>query len=331
MNRSVGIGIFLMMTLLCGCSRSSKDTCALVLSCPTPYYEEIARGFSEEMESMGRKALIQTPNEMSITEQYRILQSLQKEDLAGLAILPNSFSSLNDMTSAFVAEGIPVAAADSGMNTEGIFLEIFALNYEETAGALLEYAAAYLEGEGQIALLSTTNQEPASESMINEIRSILETGAYPGILLAEIAYGNNNAERCRAKMEHLNDNYPDLDLVLCLSSETTLSAAAYITEMGLQDSLHVAGYGLPEEMDPYLGEAVPFYYTYDPEKLGRLTALVLEYAIRTEGPCKTGDRIVFEDFGAFDVFGYSGLYEVEEGNKVYPGIIMENQVTWVGL
>lgn len=325
MRKLMAVGILLGAVLLWGCARE-ENKYGLILNCNTPYYEAVAKGFTEAALLNGSQALIEMPDEMSIDRQYQMLLDMRQKSLKGLAISANSPSSLNEILSGYEEEGIPVVAVDSSVNTADITLEVLAADNRKTARQLLEKASEYLGGEGQFAVISTTSQEANAEGMIKEIRAQLEAGNYPGLLLTEVAYGNNDKERCREKTRHLHRTYPDLKMILTLSSQATVGAAEFIEDSDNEESLKAAGFGLPEELEGH-GRSVPFYYTYNPEELGKLAFHILSQG--TDTKYVKGEKLEIDGMAQYTVMEYGNVYWLKERTTdSYPCIFMTDEVEW---
>lgn len=274
--RAFLITVIMSLFVLTGCGKEGqKKRFAIIPSDNGSYNNEIVAGFQKTIEEAGGEVMVEIPQNITAEAQVSVLQKIEKKDADCVVISGNAELALQEEIKRLSGLGIPVVAFDEMITSDDLSMQIFPVKLLGIGEEFLETVQEGMNGaSSQIAVLSSNSFQYNESRYVREIRSLLEAGSYPGIMLTEIAYGNNNAEKCREKVAHLTAAYPDLNYIICLTPAATLAASQYITDQGLKEQISVVGIGMPSEMLDYVGEGnvCRKLLYWEPVKMGSLTA-----------------------------------------------------------
>lgn len=265
----------------------SQPVYAIVLKSEgNPYFESITSGFTGVIEENGGAVVVRAPDNTRPESQISLVNQLVSEKADCIAIAANSEDALQTVLGMAMERGISVLSFDSSVNPESRMLHVNQADGESVASALMEAANEITGGEGQIAILSTTNQAHNQNTWISWMRHILEEGTYPGLVLADIVYGKDEYEASYDKTEYLIGQYPDLACIIAPTAAGIPAVAAAISDSGKADTLKATGLGMPSDMYKYIGgdAACPSMFLWNPADVGRLTAysaIALEQGVIT--------------------------------------------------
>ena len=151
-----------------------------------PYFKVIIDGFLEVIEGNGDVVIVKEPEAATPEEQINIINQLISENVDCIAIAGNSEDALQSSLTNAMEKGIKVISFDSAVNKDSRLLHVNQADGEQVGKALAEAANEITGGEGQIAILSTTNQAHNQNTWIKWMREELEEGVYPGLALVDI-------------------------------------------------------------------------------------------------------------------------------------------------
>jgi len=253
---------------------SGKKFAIVVKSQGNSYFERIIEGFCAVVESQGGTPVVRGPSHATAEEQIRIINTLVSDKVDSIAIATNSESAVAPMLHKAISQGIKVISFDSAAEVSSRALHVNQANAQLIAKALMDAAADITGGSGQIAIMSTTNQATNQNKWISEMRGLLEAGAYPGLMLVSIAYGEDDYHVTYGKTQELIDAYPDLALIIAPTAAGIPAVAECIISNGLEQRIKVTGLGMPSRMAEYIGldRVCPYMFLWDLDEVGKLTA-----------------------------------------------------------
>lgn len=313
MRRQISLCGFLIITILSlavltGCSQEGqKKRFIIIPSDDGSYSSEMVAGFQKNIEAAGGEVTVEIPKNITAEAQVSVLQKIEKEDADCVVISGNAELALQEEIQRLCSLDIPVVAFNEMITSEDLSIQIFPVKLLGIGKEFLETIQKQRSSESsetcQIAVLSSNSFQYNESRYVREIRSLLEAGEYPQIMLTEIAYGNNNADKCREKVRHLTETYPDLDYVICLTPAATLAASEFVTEQGLKEEVGVVGIGMPSEMLDYVGEekACKKLLYWEPVKLGALAAQAAMAVESNTWKPEIGDTLKTTEYGEFRV------------------------------
>ena len=314
--------VFLLpVTLSAGCSNSAQDDLplsgkkfAIVAKIEgNSYFETIIKGFSAVIESQGGIPVVKAPSQATADGQITIINSLISDRVDSIAIATNSKSATAPPLSRAMEQDIKVLSFDSAAEPSSRALHINQADAQQISRVLMDAAADITGGNGQIAIMSTTNQAHNQNTWIDGMRALLETGEYPGLMLIHIVYGEDDYQTTYEKTQYLIDNYPELSLIIAPTAAGIPAVAACITSNRLDHRLKVTGLGMPSQMAEFIGndKVCPFMFLWDLEELGKLTAYVAIALVDGTITGAIGERLYAGEMGEYfvtaDPFGGSEI------------------------
>ena len=267
----------LTLVLILGCQRVplyDKRYAIVVKSEGNRYFERIVEGFCVTVELQGGIPIVKEPSQATAEEQIRIINDLVSMKVDCIAIAANSESAVAPALQRAIEQGIKVISFDSATEPSSRALHVNQADVGLIAKALLDAAADITGGNGQIAIMSTTNQASNQNAWISEMRRLLEDGAYPGLMLVNIVYGEDDYQSTYKKTQYLIDTYPGLALIIAPTAAGIPAVAECIINNGLEHIIKVTGLGMPSQMAKYIGydRVCPYMFLWDLDKVGKLTA-----------------------------------------------------------
>lgn len=324
----------LLLCLLTGCTAQPPDepgavqtqetvfTYALVVkSLENPYMTTMYSGFQQACLELGAVPHLLGPAADGEPSQPDILAALMEEEIDAIAIAANDMDEVSPMLREALARDIPVISLDSMAKPDERRVHIQQASPEMIGRVLIQACVQMLDGEGEFAILTTTDAMPNQASWVQWMLRELSDNpdAYAGMTLVEIAYGldehNASAEAVRALLAA----YPDLGVIIAPTSVGMQAAAEEIKKAGAPVKL--TGLGLPSVMEPYIMEGIcPWMYLWNPSEVGYLAAwamdALVEGALRGEPDeiltaGTLGDKVVTqsEDGGTEIVLGNPMVFD----------------------
>jgi len=318
---AVAVVAFLLITFFTGCRSngngdlplSGKRIAIVVKIGGNSYFETIVKGFSAVIEAYGGIPVVREPSQASAEEQINMVNSLISDRVDGIAIATNSESATAPVLQRALGQGIQVLSFDAAAEPSSRALHINQADAEKIAKVLMEAANDITGGSGQIAIMSTTNQAHNQNTWIDGMRRLLEAGEYPGLILVNIVYGEDDYDMTYEKTQYLIDNYPELALIIAPTAAGIPAVAACITNNGLDHRIKVTGLGMPSQMAEFIGydRVCPYMFLWDLEELGKLTAYAAIALINGTITGEVGEVLSAGEMGEYritrDPFGGSEI------------------------
>ena len=264
----------------CGATQQSdlpllgKKFAIVVKSQGNQYFDAIVNAFCPLIEAQGGTLIIKEPAHPTAEAQITIINELISDNVDCIAIAANSESAIGPALQKAMAQGIAVLSFDSAVSASVRALHVNQADSQRIAQELMAAANDIAGGQGQIAIMSTTNQANNQNIWIDEMRALLEDGEYPGLTLVNIVYGEDDYDITYEKTQFLIDNYPNLSLIIAPTAAGIPAVAECITNNSMEKQIKVTGLGLPSQMAEYIGpdKVCPYMFLWDLEAVGKLTA-----------------------------------------------------------
>ena len=265
------------------------------------YFETVIRGFCAVIESQGGTLIVKAPSQASAEGQITIINSLISDKVDLIAIATNSESATAPALQKAMEQNIKVLSFDSAAAPSSRALHINQADAQRIARALMDAAEDITGGGGQIAIMSTTNQAHNQNTWIYEMRALLETGVYPGLLLINIVYGEDDYRKTYEKTQYLIDTFPELALIIAPTAAGIPAVAACITDNGLAGRIKVTGLGMPSQMAEFIGwdKVCPYMFLWDLDEVGKLTAYAAIALVNGTITGAAGERLPAGDMGEY--------------------------------
>ena len=294
--------IFCCLPLLTACAADEKlnfqappaeaageKTLALVVKdMDNPYMINMADGFAEVCEQQGYSSVISGPTD-GIAQTSEI-EKLIAMNVSGIAIAANDADEASEALQHALRSGIPVVSLDSVIKPEDRIVHIQQAPPEIVGRVLIQAAKLIMNGEGQFAILTTTEMAPNQASWLRWMLTELEENQeqYDGMELVDIVYGLDEPEASTEKTEQLLTDYPDLKVIIAPTCVGMKAAADTIQR--LDSRVKLTGLGLPSDMESAIMSGIcPWMYLWNPADLASLAAYTLIALDREEISGETGE------------------------------------------
>ncbi|MCF0133116.1 MAG: substrate-binding domain-containing protein [Blautia sp.] len=285
------------------------------------FFEIAAASFVEAGEAEGAEVSVVYPETATADAQIKVLDNLISQQPDAICIAANDVNALQAKLEEAMDEGIKVASFDSAPNADSRQIFINQAGTQAVGQALLDACYDLAGGEGQYAILSATSQAANQNAWIDAMKAIAESDEkYSTIELVEVAYGDDEPQKSTDQTAALLEKYPDLKVICAPTTVGIAAAAKYLQDNG--SACKLTGLGLPSEMVEYTGDddahSCPYFYLWDMQGLGKLSALTTIALINEEITGAEG-----ETFTAGDLGDYTITVADDGGTEVVLGLPLE--------
>ena len=279
-------------------SADGKKIALVGKSAGNAFFEIAAKSFVETAEAEGATVDTVYPEAATADAQIKVLDNLISQDYDAICISANDVNALQAKLQEAMDEGIKISCFDSATNPDSRQIFINQAGTVAVGQALLDACLDISGGEGQFAILSATSQAANQNAWIDAMKKIMEE------------------DDKYSKLE----KYPDLKVICAPTTVGIAAAAKYLQDNG--SACKLTGLGLPSEMLEYTGaddeHSCPYFYLWDMQGLGKLSALTTIALINDE---ITG--AVDETFTAGDLGDYTITAADDGGTEVVLGAPLE--------
>ncbi len=284
MKRMVLAAILCLMIALSGCQPAAErqpETTPETETMPmfalvvkdkvNPYMQVMYAGFSKACEEIGATPVLAGPDENGLPKQEDSILALVDEGVAAICVAANNRDEISGALQTALERGVVVVSLDSAVYPENRMLHIEQAPADVIGRVLIQAGNSILKGKGEFVILTTTKDAPNQMSWLTWMEKELadQPEAYADMRLRDIAYGEDDYTTSYRITQELMESYPDLDLIIAITSVGLLAAADAIEDAG--SDVKVTGLGLPSDMQPYIISGVcPWMYLWNPSDLGYL-------------------------------------------------------------
>lgn len=300
----------------------SKVYALIVKSIENPYMATMYDGFRAGCEELGIVPVLAGPGASGTPSQVDVILDLMERNVDAIAIASNDMDEVSPMLQKAKQCGIPVVSLDSMVKPEDRIVHIQQASPEMIGRVLIQACAQIIDGEGEFAILTTTDSMPNQARwvalMLQELSDHPEQ--YEKMKLVEIAYGLDEAAPSAAEAVRLLETYPNLKIIIAPTVVGMRAAAEQIKRLG--SAVLVTGLGLPSEMEKYITSGIcPWMYLWNPAEVGYLAAHTVDALVRGEihgdpgeilSAGTLGKKVVTqsEDGGIEIVLGYPKVFDM---------------------
>ena len=293
----------LMTSALAG-TADGKKLALVGKSAGNAFFEIAAASFVEAAESEGATVDVVYPETATADAQIKVLDNLISQAPDAICISANDVNALQSVLEEAMEAGIKVSSFDSAPNPASRQVFVNQAGTVAVGQALIDAVYDMAGGEGQWAILSATSQATNQNAWIDAMKKLAEDEKYAGLELVEVAYGDDEPQKSTDQTQALLDNYPDLK-VICAPTTVGIMAAAKLVQDKEDCNVKITGLGLPSEMLEYTGaddaHSCPYFYLWDMQLLGKLSAYATIALINGDITGAEGDSFSVEGLGDFTV------------------------------
>ena len=268
------------------------------------FFEIAAEAFVAEAEAQGATVDVVYPETATADAQIKVLDNLISQQPDAICIAANDVNALQAKLEEAMDAGIKVSSFDSAPNKDSRQIFVNQAGTVAVGQALLDACYDLTGGEGQYAILSATSQASNQNAWIDAMKTIAEGDEkYANLELVEVAYGDDEPQKSTDQTAALLEKYPDLKVICAPTTVGIAAAAKYLQDNG--SSVKLTGLGLPSEMVEYTGDddahSCPYFYLWDMQGLGKLSALSTLALIKGDITGAEGETFTAGDMGEYTI------------------------------
>ncbi|MFW2503346.1 substrate-binding domain-containing protein [Clostridium diolis] len=287
---SICISSILGVSLIAGCAGKSnsdgingqsKDNSNITYAfvgkeAQNPYMRKVYEGFEKSCKENGATSIYKSPEEATTEKQIEIINQLIKQNVSGIAIAANDANALHPVLKEAMEAGIKVVSLDSPVNGDSRETHIQQADPEKIGRGLIQAAYEMVNGNGDIAVLSTTEQAANQNLWIKWMEKEIEEHPekYAKTPLVKVEYGEDDSVKSALKTQDILTSTNSK--VIIAPTTVGMLAAAKVLKDKHSDVL-LTGLGLPSEMAPFIEDgACPWIYLWNPVDMGYLAGYTLD-------------------------------------------------------
>ena len=287
-----------------GDSAKGKKIALVGKAAGNAFFEIAAKSFQETVEAEGGEVQVVYPETATADAQIKVLDNLISQDFDAICISANDVNALQAKLEEAMDEGIKVSSFDSAPNKDSREIFVNQAGTKEVAQALMDAVLDISGGEGQFAILSATSQSANQNAWIDAMKTIMEgDDKYSKLELVDVVYGDDEPQKSTDQTAALLQNYKDLKVICAPTTVGIAAAAKYLQDNGSECKL--TGLGLPSEMQEYTGDdadhSCPYFYLWDMQGLGKLSALTTIALINGDITGAKDDKFTAGDLGDYTI------------------------------
>jgi len=176
-------------------------------------YEVITQNAEETAKDHNIKLLVQAPDEANLEQQIRIMETMIKQKLDGIAIDPVDAKALIPVINKAVASGIPVVCFESDSPGSDRLSFIGADNFE-TGITMGKAVSRLLKGRGMILVEAGMSQMYGLSQRLDGLLHYLKTETTIDVL--EVRFNEGSETRATVELEEMIDAHPHFNAFIGL-------------------------------------------------------------------------------------------------------------------
>lgn len=215
-----------------GASDDADKVIAIHQPAYAPYCTSIVDGATEVLEEAGYEVKV-TYGDLTSDGQLSDIEDFISLDVDALIVFPWDTSAILASLNACQDAGIPVFVVDNPVDYTDLVVSQVATDNYEAGVANAEQLIADLDGEGQIVVLDT----PENNSSLLRANGFCDTLEEEAPDIEIVAQQNYNADQTTAMsiMEDVLQVYPDIDAVFTCNEDGAFGAVAALVAANLTD------------------------------------------------------------------------------------------------
>ena len=237
-----------------------------------PYMKKAYEGFEAACREIGAEPMFRGPDVATPEWQIEIIDRLAEEGVDLISVTANDADALYPALHGAMEKGIKVISFDSAVNKDSRLVHVQQANPEQIGRVLAQAAYEMVEGEGGIAVLSTTSQATNQNLWIEWMKAELSenAGKYAKTPLITIVYGEDEPVKSTSVTRQLLSD-PKIKVIVAPTAVGMAAAGKCLSDNG--STVLLTGLGMPSAMGEYIESGVcPWMYLWNPVDLGYLAA-----------------------------------------------------------
>ena len=237
-----------------------------------PYMKKAYEGFEAACREIGAEPVFRGPDVATPEWQIEIIDRLAEEGVGLISVTANDADALYPALHSAMEKGIKVISFDSAVNKDSRLVHVQQANPEQIGRVLVQAAYEMVDGEGGIAVLSTTSQATNQNLWIEWMKTELRENEqkYAATPLITIVYGEDEPVKSASVTRQLLRD-PDIKVIIAPTAVGMVAAGKCLHDNN--SNVMLTGLGMPSAMGEYIENGVcPWMYLWNPVDLGYLTA-----------------------------------------------------------
>jgi rhamnose transport system substrate-binding protein len=277
-----------------------------------PYMTTVRDGMQKAADELGQgdEIIYTSPSEATGAAQIPFVQQLISSDVDVIAIAGSDLDSAKAELENARERGIDVIAFDSDVATDARTLFINQAESSVLGTKMLDSMNELLGGEGQFAILSSTQTAVNQNAWIANMEERLAAGEFPGLELVGVAYGEEKADLSATRAVELVTQYPDLGGIIIPAGISLPAAATALSDSGDLGDVKLTGLAPATLISEFIKTGDVQDIWWNVTDLGYLSM----YAAKAVSQCGVDGTV-----GTMFDGGALGEYEVGENGEVILG------------
>lgn len=265
------------------------------------YFAATQQGAEQAVEEIGNIRFIHRgPTTASVNEQIQLIENFVTSGVDVIAIASNDPSAVAPALQSAMDAGVLVVTFDADADARDIFVN--QTTFEGFGEALVDDMVAQVGEDARTAIVTSSLTAPNQNAWIDAMRAHIEEN-YPNLEIVDIRPSEEDQQLAFQVTQDLLNVYPDLDGIFALSSVAFPGAAEAVQQADMAGEVAVVGASTPQQMRPFMEAGViESVVLWNPVDLGYLT-IYTAYEAATEGlevgdtfeAGRIGEREVRED------------------------------------
>jgi rhamnose transport system substrate-binding protein len=255
----------------------------------------------------GDEVVYTSPSEATGAAQIPFVQQLISQKVDVIAISGSDLDGAKAELQQAREAGIKVLSYDSDVASDARSLFINQAATEELGTAMLDSMSEMLGGEGQFAILSSTQTAVNQNAWIDDMKARLESdAAFANLELVDVAYGEEKADVSANRAKELVAKYPDLRGIIVPAGISLPAAATALDESGDLGRVKLTGLAPVSLIRDYIKSGDVQDIWWNVTDLGYLTMYAAKALASCETEGATGDTFDAGELGTYTV-GENGV------------------------
>lgn len=254
--------------------------------------------FEEEVEKMGGKPVVLDfeSEEYSAIQQINLLKNAVNRNTVCIVVNGATVNNLSEELKDYQEQGIKIISCINKVSAKLRSLHVGMIAAEDAGKYLMEEITGICDPEGSFMIVSDSAQAEFLTTLLMEVRYAYEEKKTPGLLMADIVFGNNDTELFEANLENTISEIQGLDVILCLSERATKKACAAVRNLDMEETITIIGMGSPEGMAEYMEDSSLKLKTFYHDKtlLGIGMAQIAHQLVEGEITGTVGEKILLD-------------------------------------
>lgn len=289
-----------------------------------PYMTTVRDGMQKAADEIGDgdELVYTSPSEATGAAQIPFVQQLISQGVDVIAISGSDMEGAKSELLKAQEEGIKVVSFDSDVAPDARTLFINQAPIESLGEAMLDSVADLLGGEGEFAVLSSTQTAVNQNAWIASMEKRLADGEYPGLELVDIAYGEEKADVSATKAVELVTKHPNLEGIVIPAGISLPAAATALSDSGDLGRVKLTGLAPASLIAEYIETGDVQDIWWNVSDLGYLTMYAAKQLAQCGADGSAGSTFTAGSLGDYTV-GENGEVILGEARIVTPENVSE--------